>query len=381
MEIRILMVDDDAELINSFRRYFHNAYTLDTASNAKDALPLLEGGGYLVVVSDYMMPMMDGIQFLSLARERAPDTTRILLTGYADTLVAIEAVNKGHIFRFLTKPCTPEMMEQAIQAGIEYHRLITAEKELLEKTLNGSVAMLIEILSLVNPTAFSRAARIKRSVSMMVNKLNLQPSWTYELAATLSHIGTVTLPPSLLDKLFLQKRLTDQEKMMFDNHPLVARRLIEKIPRLELIAQMIGNQEKPFFDYQTLPFSQLPKDPAIIGGQLIKVAMDYDTLSNTGMSHMEIMRNLEAHKGYYNLEILYAMGEPASGGIHWERQKVHLIGLVAGMLVDEDLYTVDQLLLLRRGQEITETVISRLLNIHMNTKIKEPFQVLTPKQA
>jgi response regulator RpfG family c-di-GMP phosphodiesterase len=381
MDIKVLMVDDDEEVLNSFRRHFRKSFQLDTALNAADGLQLLRAGTYMVVVSDYMMPNMDGIQFLGLVREAAPDTTRMLLTGYADTMVAIEAVNKGHIFRFLTKPCVPEVLERSIQAGVDYYRLITAEKELLEQTLNGSVSMLVEILSLVNPTAFSRAARIRHSVSMMVKKLNISPSWTYELAATLSQIGFVTLPSSLLDKVFLQQKLTAQEKTMFENHPLVARRLIEKIPRLEIIAQMIGGQEKPFYDYPTLPFSQVPKDPGILGAQFLKVAMDYDLLASGGIAHADIMRTMEARKGQYNLEVLYAMGEPASGGIVWERRKIAVDGLKPGMLVDEDMYTVDRQLLLRRGQEITETVISRLINIHMNAKIKEPFQVLLSKEA
>jgi response regulator RpfG family c-di-GMP phosphodiesterase len=381
MELKVLMVDDDEEILNSFQRNFRKSFQLDTARNAEEGLALLRAGTYMVVVSDYMMPKMDGIQFLGLVREGAPDTTRMLLTGYADTMVAIEAVNKGHIFRFLTKPCAPEVLERAIQAGIEYYRLITAEKELLEQTLSGSVSMLVEILSLVNPSAFSRAARIKQSVAMMVKKLNLSPSWSYELAATLSQIGFVTLPASLLEKIYLQEKLTDQEKGMFGNHPIIAQRLVEKIPRLELIAKMIGGQGKPFFDYPSLPFSQLPKDPVVIGAQLLKVAMDYDTLAGSGHSHIEIMRTMEARKGLYNLEILYAMGEPASGGIVWERQKINLIGLKAGMLIDEDLYTVERVLLLRCGQEVTETVISRLMNIHSNAKIKEPFQVLSPKET
>jgi response regulator RpfG family c-di-GMP phosphodiesterase len=381
MEWKVLMVDDDEEVLNSFRRHFRKSFQLDTAPNAEEGLRLLRTGTYMVVVSDYMMPKTDGIQFLGLVREGAPDTTRMLLTGYADTMVAIEAVNKGHIFRFLTKPCAPEVLERAIQDGIEYYRLVTAEKELLEKTLNGSISMLVEILSLVNPTAFSRAARMKRTVSMMVKKLNISPAWTYELAATLSQIGIVTLPPALLEKVYEQAKLTDQEKAMFANHPVIARRLIEKIPRLEIIAQMIGGQEKPFFDYPTLPFSQLPKDPAVLGAQLLKVAMDYDALAGNGNTHAAIMRTMEARKGHYNLEVLYAMGEPASGGIVWERHQISLTGLRAGMLVDEDMYTVERMLLLRRGQEVTETVISRLMNINANTKIKEPFQVLSPREA
>jgi DNA-binding NtrC family response regulator len=128
METKVLLVDGDEEVLNSLRHYFRKSFPLVTASTVKEGLRLLKGGEYMVVVADYMMPKMDGILFLRFAQEGAPDTTRILLCGSADTKDATEALNQGHIFRFLTKPCTPEDLGQAIQAGIEYYRYPTAEK-------------------------------------------------------------------------------------------------------------------------------------------------------------------------------------------------------------------------------------------------------------
>jgi response regulator RpfG family c-di-GMP phosphodiesterase len=378
MNQKVLMVDDDEELLNSFRRHLYKTFTLSTASTPEEALRLLQTEAFMVVVSDYLMPKMDGIQLLSLIRERAPDATRILLTGYADITIAIEAVNKGHIFRFLTKPCTPEVLTQSIEAGLEYHRLVTAERILLEKTLNGSISMLVEILGLVNPAAFSRSARIKKYVSLMVKNLNISPAWYFELAATLSQIGFVTLPSALLEKVHQQKPLAEQEQLMFANHPLVASRLVEKIPRLEVIAPMIAGQEKPFYDYPTLPFSLLPKEPSVLGAQMLKVAIDYDNLANSGHTHADILRIMESRRGHYNLVILSALGEPLVSGKALDRKKIHVFDLKVGMIVDEDIFTVDRMLLLKRGQEVTETVLTRLCNIHTNTKIQEPFQVLFP---
>ncbi|NIQ03497.1 MAG: response regulator, partial [Nitrospinaceae bacterium] len=94
---------------------------------------------FAVVVSDMRMPDMDGIQFLSRVREHYPQTVRMMLTGYADVKTAMNAVNEGNIFRFMTKPCPPEVFEKVLSAGIEQYRLITAERDLLERTLKGSV--------------------------------------------------------------------------------------------------------------------------------------------------------------------------------------------------------------------------------------------------
>lgn len=379
MRERILIVDDDAEVLNSFRRHFYKTYDLVTASSGQEGLQRLAEGPFMVIVSDYLMSPMDGIHFLAQAKALAPNTTRILLTGYADVKIAMEAVNEGHIFRFLAKPSTPEALDRAIQAGLEYFRLVTAERELLEQTLNGSLAMLTEILSLVNPAAFSRAVRIKKIVGVMLKHLNAAPTWYYELAATLSQIGFVTLPPSLLDKIHQQRSLTEQEQAMLSNHPHVARKLIEKIPRLEIIAPMIENQSRPYADFPAVGGASLPQDPKALGAQLLKVAIDYDDLSSGGDAPASILRMMEARQGVYNPALLSAISEIATSGAGWERCALRLVELNSGMVVDEDIFTLDHLLLLRRGQEITDTVLARLQNINLNSKIKEPFQVLVLK--
>lgn len=381
MEENVLLVDDNTELLDSYRRYFYKIFNLSTASSPSEGLVLLKERQFMVVVSDLKMPQMDGIRFLSLAKEISPDTTRIMLTGYADVKNAIDAVNQGHIYRFLTKPSPPEDIERTIRSGIEYYRLVTAERVLLEQTLNGSISMMVEILSLVNPTAFSRSARIKKNVTTIVTKLKISPAWVFELAATLSQIGFVTLPPILLEKIYQQNNLTEQEQQMVNSHPLTARRLIEKIPRLEVIVPMIADQLKPFANYSRNSPETLPSDTASLGSQILKVAIEYDNLSAGGYTHSEIMHTMLQRKGSYNPIILSSLGEiginiPAS-----DRAKVHVVGLEIGMIVDEDITTTDHMLLLRKGQEITETVLLRLRNIHINSRVREPFYVLVPRRS
>lgn len=378
MDERVLIVDDDEEVLNSFRRHFYKLYQLDTATNAEEGLKLLKEKQYLVVVSDYMMPKMDGIRFLTLARDITPYTTRIMLTGNADIKTAIQAVNEGHVYRFLTKPCAPEALAQSIQAGIVYYRLLTAERVLLEQTLNGSISMLVEILSLVNPEAFSKALRIKKFVTALVKKMNISPTWCYEMAATLSQIGFVTLPSNLLEKINKRQSLTAQEQTMLNNHPHIARKLIEKIPRLEIIAPMIEDQDKPYVDFPVLPGSLFPKEPAVLGAQILKVAIDYDDLASSGYTHADIMHTMETRKGHYNFLILSAVEEPIVSSASWERRMVFMFELKTGMVVDEDITTTENVLLLRRGQEVTETVLTRMSNVNSYSKIKVPFQVLIP---
>jgi response regulator RpfG family c-di-GMP phosphodiesterase len=375
---KVLLVDDNDELLKSYRRYFYQSLQVDTISNPVDAIQRLKETHYKVVMSDLKMPQMDGIRFLSIAREISPDTTRIMLTGYADVNTAINAVNEGNIFRFLTKPSPPEIVEKALRAGIEYHDLKMAERVLLEQTLNGSITLLVEILSMVNPAAFSRSSRIKKVVTMLVSRLGLTSSWHYELAATLSQIGFVTISPSLLEKIFQQSPLTDQEKQIVANHPQTAKKLLEKIPRLEIVVPMITNQHKPYDTYPPKPDGQV--DVQTLGAQLLKVAVDYDTLVEAGKAADEILETMIGNKNAYNPLILEKLIELTPALPSMERRKVNVAEVESGMIVDDDIKTVDNLLLLRRGQEISEAVMLRLQTIAMYTRINEPFHVLVARK-
>ena len=140
MTEKILCVDDEANILEAHQRGLGKQFHIETALGAEQALGQIDAQGpYTVVVSDMRMPGMDGVQLLSEVRKRAPDSVRIMLTGFADLQTAIEAVNEGNIFRFLTKPCPQETLAKALSAGIEQYRLVTAEKELLAKTLRGAI--------------------------------------------------------------------------------------------------------------------------------------------------------------------------------------------------------------------------------------------------
>jgi signal transduction histidine kinase len=130
---RILLVDDEVNVLASLRRQLHKqSYEVLDAQSGINGLDIIkEKGPFAVIMSDYRMPGMDGVEFLARSQELCPDASRIMLTGSNETDVAINAVNRGNIFRFLMKPISPEDLTSAINAGVEQHRLITAERELL----------------------------------------------------------------------------------------------------------------------------------------------------------------------------------------------------------------------------------------------------------
>ncbi|HUJ68420.1 MAG TPA: response regulator, partial [Syntrophorhabdales bacterium] len=222
MAEKILFVDDEPNVLAAYERQLRKQFEIATMESGEAGLrAVMESGPYAVVVSDFRMPKMDGIRFLSCVREVSPDTVRMILTGYADVQTAIEAVNEGNIFRFLTKPCPPESLTKAIVAGVEQYRLIRAERELLEQTLKGAIQTLTEILGLVNPEAFGRCSRVRKRVRSVALHKGLSDVWQYETAAMLSQIGGVVVPEMTLMRLYQGEQLSDEESQLFEMHPMV----------------------------------------------------------------------------------------------------------------------------------------------------------------
>lgn len=378
MKNKILFVDDDPNILEAYSRNLRKLYDIDTALGGVEGLAkLTSNGSYPVVVSDLRMPGMDGIEFLSQVRGELPDTVRIMLSGNADLEAAIESVNKGNIFRFLIKPCEPEDMKSALDAGIKQYNLITAEREILEKTLKGSIKMLTDVLSLVNPVAFGRASRVKSSVAQMARHLNLENPWHYEVAAMLSQIGCVAVPSSVLEKRYLEKPLSDDEKQMMKKHPAIAHDIITNIPRLEGIAEIIANQDMDF-DGLDLPGDTTEGKEITWGARLLKVALDFDTLEAGGFTKTAAIAEMEEFSERYDPEILKALKETIGEEKKYVLKSVTVGELTTGMILAKDVVNRDGLLLITKGQEVSNIMRERLKNYARTVGIVEPIEVQAP---
>ena len=133
MKEKVLLVDDDAMVLAGLKRQLRNQFSIDTALSGEEALKqVLENGPYAVIVSDFLMPGMNGIEFLSRVKKSNPDTVRMMLTGTADMPTAIRAVNEGSIFQFHPKPCPADTLCQAIQSAIDQYRVVLSNQNQLK---------------------------------------------------------------------------------------------------------------------------------------------------------------------------------------------------------------------------------------------------------
>lgn len=378
MDERVLIVDDDINFLSAVRRQLRKDFQPDTAQGPEEGLNFIKTcGPYAVIISDLQMPKMNGIEFLSKVKEIAPDTVRMMLTGNADLDRTIQAVNAGNIFQFLTKPCAPETLTNVIHLGIKQYRLVIAEKELLQKTLKGIIALLNEVLSLVNPEAFGRSSRIRQYVKRIAENMDLPNVWWLEMAAMLSQIGCVILSEETLKKLYRGEAFTGEESQMFDMHPMIASDLISKIPRMEKVAEVIRYQEKCFNGTGNPKDNRQGKDIPV-GARILKAVIDFDLLEARGISKPAALKQLYDRTGKYDPEVLYALETFIEVGAKYKKIDVLLDDLKVNMIFEENVRSKTGRLLISRGNEISDVLLSRLNTFAQSEGIIEPISVLVP---
>jgi response regulator RpfG family c-di-GMP phosphodiesterase len=383
---KILFVDDERNLLDGIQRQFRREFSLTTALSGQEALAQIQTEGpFAVIVSDMRMPGMDGVEFLGKAQEIAPDSVRIMLTGNADVTTAVKAVNEGRIFQFLSKPCPPVTLRHTLQAALEQYRLVTAERELLEQTLHGSVRLLTELLSMVNPVAFGKASRIKRYVKRLVlladgaGEMKKADLWEHELAAMLSQIGCIVLPSNLMKKVYAGEELAPREREAFNSHPRIAGDLITNVPRLENVARAVAQQNLRY-DGSNGPKDGPRGEDIPLGARLLKVALDFDTLVTAGTRPTAAIATLLERSAWYDPSVLQTLETLIGLESKYQVKKVRIDEIRASMILADDVYSTEDQLLISKGFELTDSVIQRLRHFASNDRLRQPICVLVPAQ-
>jgi CheY-like chemotaxis protein len=371
---RILCLDDEASVLDGLRRTLRSSYDVVTTTDPVEALAILDEyrhDPFAVIVSDMRMPRMTGISFLEQAQELAPDTTRVLLTGDADVQGAVGAINRGNVFRFILKPCPPEPLRAAIAAADEQHRLVMAERELLQDTLKGCVDALMDTLAMAQPALFSRAGRLRRLAQDTCTLLELPNPWQVEMAAQLGEIGAITLPPTALDALQSGSPADSTEAEMLAALPALADNVLSRIPRLDEVREIIRNQ-LPTDRTPVTPMSPDASEPA----RLLQAVREYDALVYRGTPADLTLATLSFRKTH-DAEVIAALAKV--GGMRLPQQAVREVTadeLLIGHELADDLHTAKGLLLVSRGQIITEQILTRVRNFHASTGLQGKILVV-----
>lgn len=366
---RLLLVDDEVNVLDGLKRRLQLEYKVFSASDGAVALRLLAQEGEMdVIISDMRMPGMSGAALLAQTSQLYPDMVRMLLTGYTDLESAISAINEGQIFRFLVKPCPGDVLRLQLKAAVRQHQLIASERILLEQTLRGAVQALSEVLSLAMPEAFGKATRVRERAHLLAERCGIQDLWRIDVAATLSQVGAVTLSHETATKLYRAEPLNATEQAEVDQLPVIAVEVLDKIPRLEAVKDLIA-----------VGFAaKSGAVPRALEAQALRICVEYDALHDAGMNAADALASLK-RRGF-NVELISALTEMVAAESSKSRVvEVTLQELRDGMVLAEDVFALNGTLLLARGHTIKANVINRLRGMRPNLANRQTLRVKLPE--
>ncbi|OVE79198.1 hypothetical protein BVY01_03110, partial [bacterium I07] len=288
---------------------------------------------------------------------------------------AIEAVNEGHIFQFLTKPYSHDRLQNTLDLCIKQYQLINSEKDILKNTVTGVVKVLLDILYASNPLIFNQTVRIKTYITHICQKINVKETWQYELAAALCHIGCMALPKDLNNKTITEGMETEEKKRLLQTVAQVGYQLISNIPRLEAIAEMIRDMDMPFQQFPKVNENSNQKKIAL-GSQLLKVAVDFDNLIIRGMSKERVIQIMGKNEYEFNPSLVNCLESLPLG---WKAQNKRIIkteDLQMGMVTTQNIHSTNGLLLVSRDNTLTADLIRLIKHEKHRSGVDEPFEVI-----
>lgn len=370
MKPKILCIDDEPNMLASMQLTLRRDFEVVVASSGEQGLQLIDAVPDIVVmVCDMRMPRMNGAAVLSRARELRPDITRILLTGQADTASAITAINDGQVFRFLTKPCQPDVLIGSLKAAVEHNRLVNAERVLVQETLRGAVAALVDVLALASPLTFGRANRVKKRAVQLAEQVKLPDPWQLELAVSLMHLGYVAVDQETLEKLYAGEPLNEEEQRRVAKMPAMTEQILSHIPRLETIREILNVAARQ------AAWNGVAGEGAVeLAGAILRLAADADAIETSGVHGVKMVKLLR-QRGGYNLKLIEALevlvGRATSSLYIVE---LPLLGLRPGMVLADDVF-LNGALLVSRGFSVTSAFLERAKHFATGA-VKEPLRVL-----
>jgi CheY-like chemotaxis protein len=352
---RILCVDDDSALLELLAHHLRGDYEVATALSGDAALELLSQGlSPAVIVADMKMPRIDGATLLAQVSKDAPAVVRVMLTGETDQAVAVQAINTGQIFRFLVKGCSRQELRRAIADSVEQHRLLAAEKTLLEDTLVGAIRALMDALAVVNPVAFGRAQRIRKLALELARRAGLAPSWSLEAASLLSQLGYLAVPQEVLERQLSGDRVSINERRQLDRVPAIACDLVRRVPRLEPVIEIIKGLDTAFGPDHSKPVAAI---------DILRIAADYDRYLVHSAGPQAALDALRANSARYPTTLLGMLAAHVGAEIQTSTiREIPLNRVSVGMVLVGDVRTETGALLVPAQFEVTSSFLERLQN-------------------
>lgn len=423
MPWRLLCVDDEPNILSSLRRLFRqHGYQISVANSGAEGLQALEAQPFDLVISDMRMPEMDGAQFLEQVRKRWPDTVRILLTGYADIGSTIDAINKGQIYRYVSKPWDDNDITLTVRQALERQSLerekarleaLTAkqndelkdlnanlELKVMERTLElrkahekvktsflTSIKVFANLIELREGPLAGHSRRVADLARKISSKMGLDAGEGQNvfLAGLLHDIGKIGLSDALLAKPVTH--MNGEDLGNYRKHPAKGEQALMALEELRGAAKIMRSHHERF-DGQGYP-DALAGLAIPLGARILAVANDYDGLQ-IGIIALRRLGPDDAKKMIvdgrgkrYDPQVvdafLQVMGgaEPAAGG----EVAVAAADLKPGMVLARDLMTRDGVLLLSAEYLLDASLIRQIRDYAESEGINVTVHIRTDRGA
>lgn len=409
----ILFVDDEANILSSLKRLFRPlGYRIFTAEGGAQGLEILEHENVDLVVSDMRMPEMNGAQFLEKVRARWPDTVRILLTGYAEIASTIDAINKGQIYRYVSKPwednditlivkhaLQQKMLEREklrleeltqkqneelkdLNANLEEKvsartnelrqtmQFLEVAHETLKKSFITSVRVFSNLIEMRNPGKFGHSRRVAELARTLAQNMGMSTAEVQDVfvAGLLLDIGKIGLPDRLLDKPF--NSLNVEERSEVSKYPVKGEMALMALEQLHGAAKLIRSHRERF-DGTGYP-DHLSGLSIPLGARILAIAEDYDS-ALMGTSFVKPLMPAQASlmiqdgKGKrYDLSVADALLlelDKSSTAKNSASESILRSGQVKpGMKLSRDLITRNGEMLLSREHVLNEQIIEQVMS-------------------
>ena len=371
----VLVVDDNEVNVDILVDALGDIYDVSVAMDGLAALEAVAENPPDLILLDVMMPGMDGYEVCE--KLKANKKTRGIPVIFVTAKIEVEDEIKGFTVGavdYVTKPISPPVVIARVETHLKLRNSELHLKELLEKTLGGTVKMLTDMLSIANPSAFSRASRISRHVKIMAERLHMGHIWQIRMAAMLSQIGCMTLATDTIDRIHRGEDVSVGEMEAFNRHLTVGYDLIRKIPNLKDVAEIMVRQQ----DLQMkTDMGHKTSDLILMGSRMLKLALDYEKKVLEGKSASETLAILRSDKMEYGAELFGIFSTMIqANAAPTPIRHLNARELNPGMVINKDIVTKKGKLLIGAGTEVTLPVFETLSNFSKTGLIEEPFEVL-----
>lgn len=288
MRHKILLVDDEEANVRLLRRVLSDEYDTVEALNGQEALKMLkEHEDISLIITDQRMPGMTGVQLLKESLAIRPDAIRILLTGYTDVQALIDAINSGHVYKYVPKPWDRDELKLTVKRALEAYDLkqrntqlvveLTGALSQLEEVSLGTIRALADALDAKCDYTSGHSLRVSQYALLIGKTIGLtnEELRDLELGAVLHDIGKIGVPESILWK---PAKLTPEETEIMSEHPVKSAQIIGDLPSLQKAKRFVLHHHE-FMDGSGYP-SKLAGEEIPLGARILLVADAYDAMTS-----------------------------------------------------------------------------------------------------